>query len=158
MFFLRWMKKREWWRWIEARALKGNPIDIILKQIKSDGKEHEESYYALDEQSALAIRKKIRQLFSCLSIIAGFCDKNARSAVYDFNTYVSRHIDKPQITVLDGFLLEKFCTFANCIVVDFNKTPFSFTAEFRIGFDKFKASIRTTYKQLKNEVVKEWTR
>ncbi len=101
----------------------------------------------LDEESSLAVRQKLHAIIGSLSTIASFCDRGARSYVLRVSQAASEITANSEITAVEGFLLETFCTMANSVCVDFNKTPYSFSAEFKVGFDKLIASIRTKYKR-----------
>lgn len=126
---------------------KGSPIEARLRRLQASGTEYDKSYYTLDEQSALTVRQKIHEIISSLSVITGFCDNRARNFLVDITLVVSRITTKSEITALEGLLLEQFCTVVNSLIVDFNKTPFSFSGEFKAGFDKFMASVKATYKK-----------
>jgi len=107
----------------------------------------DDPYFRLDEQSALAVRQKIHQIISSLSVIAGFCDKSAQDHILRIESVARNITAKHEITCLEGFLLEKFCTVVNGIGIDFNKTPFSFYGEVQARFDKFVASVKASYKK-----------
>jgi len=132
---------------ILKRLGKGIPLETKLRMLQGDNKEYDRSYYTLDEESALAVRQKIHQVVKSLSIIAGFCDNRANQVAHDLTLVVSRIMMKSKINLVDGKLLELFCTIVNGLVVDFNKTPFSFSGEFKVAFDKLMASVKATYKK-----------
>jgi hypothetical protein len=110
-------------------------------------KETEDPYYRLDEQDSVVLRQKLHKMVSDISIIAGFCDKRTQNYIMQISKVAAEITAQNEITNLEGFILESFCTMVNSIIVDFNKTPFSLSAEFKVGFDKFMASVKTKYKK-----------
>jgi hypothetical protein len=114
---------------------------------KSNNQEPENPYYKLDEQSSVAVREKLHEIVSCLSVIAGFCDKGARDYALRISKVAAEITAQNEITNLEGFVLESFNTMVNSVIVDYNKTPFSFSGEFKVGFDKFIASLKAKYKK-----------
>ena len=120
-------------------------LDLLKK---SGDKETKESpYYKLDEQSSVAVRQKLHKIVSSVSTIASFCDKSTQSYVMRISKVAAEITAESEITNLEGFVLESFCTMVNSIIVDFNKTPFSLSGEFKVGFDKFIASVKARYKK-----------
>lgn len=95
----------------------------------------------------MVVREKLHEIVSSLSVIAGFCDKEARNYALRISKVAAGITAENEITNLEGFVLESFCTMVNSIIVDYNKTPFSFSDEFKVGFDKFIASVKARYKK-----------
>ena len=128
---------------------KGSPYKAALSFLgKSNDKETKEHpYYKLDEQSSVVVRQKLHKIVSCASTIAGFCDENTQNYVMRISKVAAEITAQHEITSLDGFILESFCTMVNSIDVNFNKTPFSLSGEFKLGFDKFIASVKARYKK-----------
>ena len=128
---------------------KGSPYKAALSFLEKSGdketKEH--PYYKLDEQSSVAVRQKIHKIVSCASTIAGFCDKSTQNYVMRISKVAAEITSENEITNLEGFILESFCTMVNGIIVDYNKTPFSLSGEFKLGFDKFIASVKAKLKK-----------
>jgi hypothetical protein len=104
-------------------------------------------YYKLDEQSSVTLRQKLHKIVSSVSTIACFCDRKTQSYVMSISKVAAEITAESEITSLEGFILESFCTMVNSIIVDYNKTPFSLSGEFKVGFDKFIASVKAKYKK-----------
>ena len=137
---------------IIKRLGKGSPYEaaklaLSLLEKSGDKETKEHPYYKLDEQSSVAVRQKLHQIVSAASTIASFCDKSTQNYVMRISKVAAEITAQDEITNLDGFVLETFCTMVNSIIVDYEKTPFSFSGEFRVGFDKFIASVKTIYKK-----------
>jgi hypothetical protein len=111
----------------------------------------EDPYYKLDEQNSVIVRQKLHKIVSDMSTIASFCDKKTQSYIMRISKVAAEIAAGSEITHLEGFILESFCTMVNSIIVDYNKMPFSLSAEFKLGFDKFIASVRGKYKKGKLE-------
>ena len=128
---------------------KGSPYKVAIRVLqKFDDQEPKgDPYYKLDEQSSVAVREKLHEIVSSLSIIAGFCDKVAQDYALRISKVATEITAQNEITNLEGFVLESFCTMVNSIIVDYNRTPFSFSGEFKVGFDKFIASVKARYKK-----------
>ena len=124
---------------------KGRPYKAAYSLLKSGNEE--EPYYKLDEQSSVAVRQKLHEIISSVSTIASFCDKKTQNYVMRISKVAAEITAKNEITSLEGFVLETFCTMVNSIIVDFNKTPFSLSGEFKVGFNKFIASLKARYKK-----------
>jgi signal transduction histidine kinase len=129
--------------------------DRILKattEILAIAKKIEEEE-SLNSQDRFTIKTKINEIVSSLSIIAGFCDKDAQNLVKEitrmsiFNILVS----DTKIDVALKIYLECFCTIVNSLTVDFNKTPFRFEAEFEMKVKELSAKIKTAYEKGKIE-------
>ena len=126
---------------------KGSPFEASLRRLRTKDKEIEDPYYKLDEQSSIAVREKLHKIVSSVSIIAGFCDKNTKDYVMRISKVAAEISAQSEITSLDGFVLESFCTLVNSIIVDYNKTPFSISGEFKVKFDKFMAGVKARYRK-----------
>ena len=128
---------------------KGSPHKAALRFLKKSGDKEtkEDPYYKLDEQSSVAVRQKLHEIVSSASTIAGFCDKSTQSYVMRISKVAAEITAQNEITNLEGFVLESFCTMVNSIIVDYNKTPFSLSGEFKVSFDKFIASVKARYKK-----------
>ncbi len=113
----------------------------------SRGENVDDAYHKLDEQKAVMVRQKLHQIMEDVSTIAGFCDKSTRVYVMRISKVVSWITSLSEITNLEAFILESFCTNVNTIIVDYDKTPFSASTEFKVGFDKFFASIKRAYRK-----------
>jgi len=128
---------------------KGSPYVAAKRGLqKINHKEtNEDLYYKLDEQSSVAVRQKLHRIVSSVSTIACLCDKKTQRYVMSISKIAAEITAKSEITNLEGFILESFCTMVNSIIVDYNKTPFSLSGEFKVGFDKFIAGVKARYKK-----------
>jgi hypothetical protein len=122
-------------------------LDRIDHSARNKKDEEEDPYYKLAERSSVVVRQKLHKIVSDLSSIAAFCDGKTKSYTVQISRVAAEITAKPEITNLEGFILESFCTMVNGIIVDYDKTPFRFSAEFKAGFDKFIAGIKTTYQR-----------
>jgi hypothetical protein len=108
----------------------------ILEVINESKKEREYS-----DTQKLELRKLINETLSELSTIAGFCGHSERNWVINMaqsilihNLYMNRTMHP---------LLELWCTMANTISIDFNKTPFRFFgADFKFKLKDFETRIK----------------
>ncbi|MEM3594507.1 MAG: hypothetical protein QXS27_07240, partial [Candidatus Jordarchaeaceae archaeon] len=66
----------------------------------------------------MLLRKKIHEIIESLSIIAGFCDRKAHNFVYELAQVIAIITMNPEITPVEGIILEQFCTVVNSLVVD----------------------------------------
>lgn len=128
---------------------KGSPYKAALDFLEKSGdKEKEEHpHYKLDEQSSVTVRHKLHKIASSISTIAGFCDKKTQSYVMRVNKVAAEITAEPEITNLEGFILEEFCTMVNSIIVNYDRSPFSLSGEFKVALDKFMASVKARYKK-----------
>jgi len=121
---------------------KGSPSKAAIRFLKN----LKDSYYTLDEQSSVVVRQKLHKIVSCVSTIACFCDRKTQNYVMTISRVAAEITAEPEITNLEGFILEEFCTMVNTIIVN-HTTPFSLSSEFKVGFDKFMASVKAIYKK-----------
>jgi hypothetical protein len=131
---------------------KGNLEEPTVRILRRITKAHYEKipvdpHDMLDEESSLAVRQKLHTIVKSLSTVASFCDRGARNYVLKVSKVASEITADTEITAVEGPLLEAFCTMVNSVSVDFDKTPYSFSGEFKVGFDKFIASVRARYKR-----------
>lgn len=134
---------------------KGSSIKAAMRTLERERKSLQRSslnddkdpYYRLDEQSSVVVRQKLHKIIADLSSIVAFCDGNTKSYAVKISKVAAEITAKPEITNLEGFILEAFCTMVNGIIVDYGRMPFRFSAEFKAGFDKFMGSFKTTYRR-----------
>ena len=96
----------------------------------------------LDGDTAMQIRKNIHVIFENLSIIGGFCDGGSRDYIDRLSNIVGNIVMRSQITMLDVMLLELFFQKVNTIMVDWTKTPFKFSGEFKAKLREFEAKVK----------------
>ena len=130
----------------EVRKLSGEVLGILSRLKNVHGKTDEEwkKSFELTDGENLRVRKKLNQIISNLSIIAGFCDQNSQEYVQRFAVIISGigRGTYGRINCLDKYILTRFCTMANTLMVDFNKRPWRI-AEVELGFlDRLKARIQ----------------
>jgi hypothetical protein len=131
---------------------KGNLEESAIRILKRINKAHYEKIPVgpqdmLDEDSSLAVRQKLHAIVKSLSTVASFCDQGARNYVLKVSKVASEITADTEITAVEAPILEAFCTMVNSVTVDFNKSPYSFSGEFKVGFDKFIAIVRAGYKK-----------
>jgi hypothetical protein len=101
---------------------------------------HEAKEHKYSDVQKLQIKKLVNESISELSTIAGFCSNTERVWVLNMARLSSLSIINEMY-----FLLEDWCTLANSISVDFNKTPFRFFgADLRLKWNQFEARVRGT--------------
>jgi len=124
----------------ETCKLSNEVLESLMKLTRPDG----DKFELTDDENLLA-RTKLNQIIKNMSIIAGFCDKESQSyvnRVAGIISKVGRLGTFGKINYIDKFVLDKFCTMANTLMIDFNKRPWKL-AEFEVGFlDQLKARIR----------------
>lgn len=134
---------------IEIIIREKNSIKIATDEILKIVKKIEEKG-ELDSQDRFTIRTKINEIVSSLSIIVGFCDRNAQNLVRELAIVGLLNTVLTNIEKMDYILkrdLEIFCTVVNSLIVDFNKRPFKFEAEFEVKIRELIARIKTAYEK-----------
>jgi hypothetical protein len=108
----------------------------ILEIISDSDKTHK--YNACQE---LELRKLMNETISELTIIAGFCGSAERSWVDRMTNSVCIH--NVEMSWFLSSLLTHWCTMANSITIDFNKTPFKFFgADLKLKISEFEAQVK----------------
>jgi hypothetical protein len=107
----------------------------------------------LNSQDRFIIKTKINEIVSSLSIIVGFCDRDAQNLVKEIirNGILNTVVLNTKMDVASKFYLEIFCIIVNSLTIDFNKTPFKFEAEFEMKVKELSAKIKTAYEKGKIE-------
>ena len=102
--------------------------------------ERTDSWEYSDSQK-LELRQLINETLSELSTIAGFCGRKERNWVLEMTRSISMH--NVYMNRVIQSLLEFWCTMANSITIDFNKTPFKFFgADLNLKMKDFEAGIK----------------
>jgi len=110
----------------------------ILEIIHESTKDWEYS-----DAQKLELRKLINETLSELSTIAGFCGRRERNWVSNMARSILAH--NVYMNRMMHSLLELWCTMANTITIDFNKTPFKFFgADLKLKLKDMEAGIKGT--------------
>ena len=113
-----------------------NQISEVITRVRSENRTK------LNSEEALLIRKMVHRILSHLSTIGSFCDRASRGYVDRLADVTSSILMKSRIDTLDFYVLEQFANNVNSVSPDFNKTPFSFSAELKSLIVSLKASIK----------------
>jgi len=93
-------------------------------------------------EQKLLLKKHINGVVSELTIITSFCGSNERNWAARMTESIAR-----LSVVMNWYLtslIEFWCTMANSITLDFNKTPFKFFGgDFKVKWHEFEARLRT---------------
>ena len=93
------------------------------------------------EEQRLSIKQLTNEVVSELAIIASFCGSRERDWAFRMSDSVAR-----LNVILDWVftsLVEFWCTMANSITLDFNKTPFRFfSADFKLKWHEFETRLK----------------
>lgn len=91
-----------------------------------------------NDSQKLQLKQLVNEIISELSIIAGFCSNEERNWVLNMAVGVDMFLSYGL-----SILLEDWCTMANTVAVDFNKTPFRFFgADLKLKWNQFEARIK----------------
>lgn len=118
---------------------KKNIVQLTNKILKIVHEADKEKEFSNEEK--LQLKQLINETVSELSTIAGFCGTDERNWVANmtnsiaaFNVYMCWEMSS---------VLELWCTMANSITLDFNKTPFKFFgADFKLKWREFETRIK----------------
>ncbi len=113
-----------------------NKISEVITRARDENKRK------LNTEDALLVRRMVHGTLNHLSTIGGFCDRASQDYVDRLADLTSSILMKSRIGILDFYLLELFANNVNSVSPDFNKTPFSFSAELKSLVGSIKATLK----------------
>lgn len=119
-----------------------NNIENATSQIRERLSEVQPQGEPLDREAVEFVQKNIDNVVKELSIIGGFCGKGERNFVYKVSKAIGALAAVVYIDYWIASCIRFWCTMVNCIMVDFNKTPFKFFGDFRLNLKNLEAQVK----------------
>lgn len=92
-------------------------------------------------QQQLELKKLINETVSEITTIVSFCGRSEREWAANMTNSIARQ--NVMLSWVFNSLLEFWCTMANSITLDFNKTPFKFFGgDLKLKLSKFEAEVK----------------
>ena len=89
----------------------------------------------------LELKKLINEIICEMTTIVGFCGRSERNWVDNMTNGICMHTI--YLSWVASSILEHWCTMANSITIDFNKTPFKFFGgDLKLKLNQFEAEVK----------------
>jgi hypothetical protein len=103
--------------------------------------------YISEKETSVYVKKRVNQVVSDLSIIAGFCGAREKGLI-ELTDDMVRIILLAEDKIGFVGLMEDWCITVNSTIVDFTKTPFRFVGgEFKVNLRNLEGKIKTILKR-----------
>lgn len=103
-----------------------------------------------DKELILNFKREIRMIIKELNKIGGFCDRSTRRMIAVISEIGSRFtIYSTSMGIQrERPIIEYWASCANALNIDYNKSPFSISAGFKVNFKALEAFVKGKYGQL----------
>ncbi len=125
-----------------------NIVDEKKEEIRIAADELSEAIHGLkigellDDEKTILVKKKLREIMSKLSFIGGFCDQHSKNWIIKVSNIVAAMTALSHYDYTSAIPLNFFATMASSQIIDFTKTPFRFSGEFKARFSQFEAKVK----------------